>query len=50
MEYLPEGDLARHLGSPLPQETVQAISKQVLEGLSIMHQKRMAHRDLKPAV
>ena len=50
MEYLPEGDLTKHLGSPLPQETVKTISKQVLEGLKVMHQKGIAHRDLKPAV
>jgi len=50
MEYLPEGDLTKHLSSPLPQETVQTISKQVLEGLKVMHQGGMAHRDLKPAV
>jgi len=50
MEYLPEGDLTKHTGSPLPQETVQTISKQILEGLKVMHQKGIAHRDLKPAV
>jgi len=50
MEYLPEGDLTKHLDSPLRQETVQTISKQAIEGLKVMHQKGMAHRDLKPAV
>ena len=50
MEYLPEGDLTKHVGSPLPQNTVQPISKQILEGLKVMHQKGIAHRDLKPAV
>ncbi|PUU76904.1 kinase-like domain-containing protein, partial [Tuber borchii] len=49
MEYLPEGDLTKHLSSPLPLETVQTISKQILEGLKVMHEKGMAHRDLKPA-
>ncbi|CUS11451.1 unnamed protein product, partial [Tuber aestivum] len=49
MEYLEEGDLAKHIGTPLPQETVRNISKQILEGLDIMHQQGIAHRDLKPA-
>lgn len=49
MEYLPEGDLTKHTGSPLPQATVQTISKQILEGLKVMHQNGIAHRDLKPA-
>ena len=50
MEYLPEGDLTKHIGSPLPQATVQTISKQILEGLKVMHERGIAHRDLKPAV
>ena len=50
MEYLPEGDLTKHLDSPLQQETVQTISKQILDGLKVMHEKGIAHRDLKPAV
>jgi len=50
MEYLEEGDLTKHIGTPLPQETVQNISKQILEGLQVMHQQGIAHRDLKPAV
>ena len=50
MEYLEKGDLTRHIGTPLPQETVQSISKQILDGLKVMHQQGIAHRDLKPAV
>ena len=50
MEYLEQGDLTNHIGTPLPQETVQNISKQILEGLNVMHQHGIAHRDLKPAV
>ncbi|PUU79621.1 kinase-like domain-containing protein [Tuber borchii] len=49
MEYFKEGDLSRHTSTPLPQETVQDISKQILEGLKVMHQHGIAHRDLKPA-
>ena len=50
MGYLPEGDLTKHVGSPLQQGTVQPISKQILEGLKVMHQKGIAHRDLKLSV
>ena len=50
MEHLSEGDLTKRIGSPLPQETVRTISKQILDGLEVMHQKGIAHRDLKPAV
>ncbi|CUS11445.1 unnamed protein product, partial [Tuber aestivum] len=49
MEYLEEGDLTKHTGTPLPQITVRNISKQILEGLQVMHQEGIAHRDLKPA-
>ncbi|PUU79036.1 kinase-like domain-containing protein [Tuber borchii] len=48
MEYLKEGDLSKHIGLPLLQETVQRISTQILEGLKVMHQQGIAHRDLKP--
>ncbi|PWW73102.1 kinase-like protein [Tuber magnatum] len=33
MEYLEEGDLTRHIGTPLLRETIRNISKQILEGL-----------------
>ena len=50
MEYIEEGDLTNHVSTLLPPETVQNISKQILEGLQVMHQHGIAHRDLKPAV
>jgi serine/threonine protein kinase len=60
MEYMPLGDLEQnvqkienshtHTGPPLSEEEVQEISRQILEGLKIMHAEGFAHRDLKPQV
>lgn len=50
MEYLLEGDHTKNIGTPLPQEAVQIISKQVLEGLKVMHQEGIAHLNIKPQV
>ena len=60
MEYMPHGDLEHnlrviedmpaHQGPALPEEEVQEITRQILEGLQIMHSEHFAHRDLKPAV
>ncbi|RPA93506.1 kinase-like protein, partial [Choiromyces venosus 120613-1] len=48
MEYFERGDLRKHLDKPLAEEVVQKITKQVLNGLQVMHEKNIAHRDLKP--
>ncbi|KAG0640230.1 kinase-like domain-containing protein [Tuber brumale] len=48
MEYFEQGDLRRHLNKPLQEEVVQKITKQVLNGLQVMHENGIAHRDLKP--
>ena len=50
MEYMPDGDLHKYLGSPLPENESQNIVAQVLEGLQFMHDHGFAHRDLKPEV
>ncbi len=50
MEYLPDGDLHKHLNSPLSETEGQRIVSQVLEGLRFMHDLEFTHRDLKPAV
>ncbi|KAG0640813.1 kinase-like domain-containing protein [Tuber brumale] len=48
MEHLEVGDLRKHISEQLPQDTVRGITKQLLEGLAIMHGKGIAHRDIKP--
>ena len=47
MECPPEGDFTKNIGSPPPQEAIQTISRQALEGLKVMYQNGIAHRDLK---
>ncbi|KAI9766503.1 MAG: hypothetical protein M1840_006460 [Geoglossum simile] len=49
MEYFPLGDLQNYLSPPLPENAVQQITSQILEGLSFMHDNGFAHRDLKPS-
>ncbi|RPA93501.1 kinase-like protein [Choiromyces venosus 120613-1] len=48
MEYLEHGDLRKNLDKPFAEEVVQEITKQVLNGLHVMHVNDIAHRDLKP--
>ena len=50
MEYLPNGDLQKFLGSPMPENEGANIITQISEGLQFMHDHGFAHRDLKPAV
>ncbi|RSL76261.1 hypothetical protein CEP51_010131 [Fusarium floridanum] len=51
MEYCELGDLKDHVEmyGKLPEDQVQDIGCQVLQGLRFMHQNNFAHRDLKPA-
>ena len=50
MKCLKRGDLTKHIGSPLQQETVQDISEQTPKGLKVMHRRRIARRGVKPSV
>jgi calcium/calmodulin-dependent protein kinase I len=52
MQYFPEGDLESHLNdeASLPEDEARIITRQVLEGLQVMHAKKFTHRDIKPKV
>lgn len=51
MEYVVGGDLAGLvLQGDIPECDVKTITRQVLEGLDIMHKSNFCHRDLKPQV
>lgn len=52
MEYAEYGDLAHYLDNHLEkaQAEAQDITRQILNGLVVMHQRDICHRDLKPQV
>lgn len=53
MEYIEHGDLSNYMRSqkgPVPEDTSRAITRQVLEALTVLHERQICHRDLKPQV
>jgi serine/threonine protein kinase len=50
MEYAQQGDLNDCVKEPLPEPEAKVIAQQIVEALEILHQRRWAHRDLKPSV
>lgn len=52
MEYIAHGDLSQYINdySVKARSEAQEITSQILEGLVVLHQREICHRDLKPQV
>ena len=50
MEYLSRGDLRHYLDVERSESEAKAITRQLLEGLLVLHKDGFAHRNLKPEV
>jgi len=48
MEYFAYGDLGNHISAGMTENDVKVVTRQLLDGLAIMHKERFTHRDLKP--
>ncbi|KAL7915175.1 kinase-like domain-containing protein [Trichoderma velutinum] len=48
LEYVELGDLEASLGSAWSEDDTKLVIQQLLRGITIMHRRRVAHRDLKP--
>ena len=50
MEYLSHGHLRNYLEVERSETEAKVITRQLLEGLVVIHEEGFAHRDLKPEV
>lgn len=50
MEYIEHGDLSQYLGNSSIKKDAKDITRQLLQGLAILHEQSICHRDLKPQV
>lgn len=52
MEYVPSGDLAKYMKDDPETAKAEApeVTRQLLEGLKILHGEAICHRDVKPQV
>lgn len=49
MEFVAGGDLSQYKGQALDVERALSITRQIAEGLHVVHQQGLVHRDIKPA-
>lgn len=49
MEFIAGGDLSQYKGQVLSVERALSITRQIAEGLQVVHQQGLVHRDIKPA-
>ena len=49
MEFIAGGDLTQYKGQVLTAQHALSITRQIAEGLSVVHQQGLVHRDIKPA-
>lgn len=50
MEYIEYGDLAKYITQYKTKVDAKVITLQILEGLVVLHERSICHRDLKPQV
>lgn len=50
MEYIEHGDLGKYIAEYKTKVEAREITSQILEGLVVLHEREICHRDLKPQV
>lgn len=50
MEYIEHGDLGHYMAGNQNEVDTKEITSQILEGLVVLHEREICHRDLKPQV
>lgn len=50
MEYIEHGHLGKYIAEYQMKVETKEITSQILEGLAVLHEREICHRDLKPQV